>query len=185
GDDAGAAAAERPGGGVGAAVLELGAGGEHALAGGGGDGAGAAVDEGGGRHRDARARRDGGARGARGRGGLHGGASVLESIRSNRFDIPHPEHRMSATASPTAVRRAMFGVFLTFGVNGVAVGAWISRIPAIRDILRIDTAQVGLLLFAMSAGSILGLLAAAQIVHRLGARRSIVACLLLGVVALL
>lgn len=92
---------------------------------------------------------------------------------------------MSVTPSPPAVRRAMYGVFLAFGVNGVAVGAWISRIPAIRDILAIDTAQVGLLLFAMSAGSILGLLAAAQIVHRLGARRTMLACLTLGVVALL
>lgn len=86
--------------------------------------------------------------------------------------------------APPALRRAMAGVFLTFAVNGIAVGAWISRIPAIRDILAIDTAQVGFLLFGMSAGSILGLLAAAAIVHRLGARRTILASLGLGAVAL-
>lgn len=87
--------------------------------------------------------------------------------------------------APPAVRRAMFGVFLTFGVNGVAVGAWISRIPAIRDILDISTAQVGFLLFGMSTGSILGLLAAAAIVHALGARRTMLASLALGTIALL
>lgn len=92
---------------------------------------------------------------------------------------------MSTPVAPTTARRAMFGVFLAFGINGIAVGAWISRIPAIRDILDISTAQVGILLFGMSAGSILGLLAAAAIVHHLGARRTILACLVLGTVALL
>ena len=87
--------------------------------------------------------------------------------------------------APTLLRRAMFGVFLAFAVNGIAVGAWISRIPAIRDILGLDTAQVGILLFGMSAGSILGLLGAAAIVHRLGARRTILAALALGTAALL
>ena len=92
---------------------------------------------------------------------------------------------MTRTAAPPAVRFAMFGVFLVFAVNGIAVGAWISRIPAIRDILEIGTAQVGFLLFGMSAGSILGLLSAAAVVHRLGARRTILGTLGLGTGALL
>lgn len=89
------------------------------------------------------------------------------------------------SAAPTLLRRALIGVFLAFAVNGIAVGAWISRIPAIRDILGLDTAQVGILLFGMSAGSILGLLSAAAVVHRLGARRTILAALGLGTGALL
>jgi MFS family permease len=92
---------------------------------------------------------------------------------------------MSDTTTRTALHRAMFGVFVTFAVNGIAVGAWISRIPAIRDILGLSTAQVGILLFGMSAGSILGLLAATAVVHRLGARRTILAALGVGAIALL
>lgn len=72
----------------------------------------------------------------------------------------------------TLLRRALFGVFLTFGLNGIAVATWISRLPAIRDILDISVAQVGFLLFGLSAGSIVGLLGAAAIVHRIGARRA-------------
>jgi MFS family permease len=88
------------------------------------------------------------------------------------------------TATPSLVRRAMFGVFVTFGINGVAVATWISRLPAIRDILDVSLAQVGILLFGMSAGSILGLLAAAMVVHRLGARRTMVLTFVGGSVAL-
>lgn len=84
----------------------------------------------------------------------------------------------------TLIRRAMFGVFLTFGLNGVAVATWISRLPAMRDILDISLAQVGILLFGMSAGSIAGLLAAGMVVHRIGARRAIVLTLAIGGVAL-
>jgi len=79
----------------------------------------------------------------------------------------------------------MFGVFVAFAVNGIAIGAWISRIPAIRDILDITTAQVGILLFAGAVGAIIGLLAAAATVHVLGARRTILVALVLGAVALL
>jgi MFS family permease len=80
----------------------------------------------------------------------------------------------------TLVRRALVGVFLTFGLNGVAVATWISRLPAMRDILDISVAQVGFLLFGLSAGSITGLLAAAAIVHRIGARRAMMLTFLVG-----
>lgn len=92
---------------------------------------------------------------------------------------------MAATATPHAIRRAMFGVFLTFAVNGIVIGGWISRLPAIRDSLGLDTAQVGVFLAGMAVGAVLGLVAAAAIVHRLGARRTIIAALVLGVVGLL
>jgi MFS family permease len=74
----------------------------------------------------------------------------------------------------------MFGVFVTFALNGIGVATWISRLPAVRDILELSVAQVGFLIFGMSAGSILGLIAAGAIVHRLGARRTIVVTFLVG-----
>ena len=91
---------------------------------------------------------------------------------------------MSVTAAPSTVRRAMFGVFLTFAVNGIVIGGWISRLPAIRDALGLDTSQVGVFLAGMALGAVLGLLTAAAVVHRLGARRTIFAALALGAVGL-
>lgn len=88
------------------------------------------------------------------------------------------------TPTSAALRRAMLGVFVIFGLNGIAFATWISRLPAIRDVLDISVAQVGVLLFGGSAGSILGLLGAAMIVHRFGARRAMVLTFTLGAVAL-
>lgn len=88
------------------------------------------------------------------------------------------------TANRQAVRRAMFGVFLTFAVNGIVIGGWIARLPAIRDSLGLDTAQVGVFLAGMAAGAVLGLLAAAAVVHRLGARRTVLFALGLGATGL-
>jgi MFS family permease len=84
------------------------------------------------------------------------------------------------TATSPALRRAMFGVFVIFGLNGIAVATWISRLPAIRDILGISLAEVGLLIFGLSAGAVSGLLAAALVVHRLGARRTMVLTFVVG-----
>ncbi|GHF25511.1 MFS transporter [Pseudolysinimonas yzui] len=80
----------------------------------------------------------------------------------------------------TQLRRAMFGVFVIFGLNGIAVATWISRLPAIRDILGISVAEVGLLIFGLSAGAVSGLLGAAVVVHRIGARRAMVLTFVVG-----
>jgi MFS family permease len=91
-----------------------------------------------------------------------------------------------STATPTSssLRRAMFGVFVIFGLNGIAVATWISRLPAIRDILGISLAEVGLLIFGLSAGAVSGLIAAALVVHRVGARRTMVLAFVVGSAAL-
>lgn len=86
----------------------------------------------------------------------------------------------STTPSSSSLRHAMFGVFVIFGLNGIAVATWISRLPAIRDILGISVAEVGFLLFGLSAGAVSGLLAAAMVVHRLGARRTMVLTFVIG-----
>jgi predicted MFS family arabinose efflux permease len=64
------------------------------------------------------------------------------------------------------------------------VATWISRLPAIRDILGISVAEVGFLLFGLSAGAVSGLLGAAMVVHRLGARRTMVLTFVVGSLAL-
>ncbi|TFB49972.1 MFS transporter [Cryobacterium tagatosivorans] len=69
-------------------------------------------------------------------------------------------------------------VFALFFVSGLALATWFSRVPAIRDGLQLDTAQVGLIIFGLSGGSVLGLLSAAWLLARLGARRA----MLLGMI---
>ncbi|MBC7441351.1 MAG: MFS transporter [Ramlibacter sp.] len=49
-----------------------------------------------------------------------------------------------------------------------------SRIPAVRDGLALSTAEVGLVIFGLSGGSVVGLLAAVALLARFGARRAMV-----------
>lgn len=64
-------------------------------------------------------------------------------------------------------------VFVVFTLPGIAIASWVSRLPAVRDGLDIRIDQVGILIFAVAAGSIAGLLFSSHIVARLGARRTI------------
>ena len=70
-------------------------------------------------------------------------------------------------------------VFVIFTLSGLALATWVSRLPAVRDDLHLDTAQVGLLIFGLSAGAILGLVASQQLLARLGPRAGIALCLVL------
>ena len=76
----------------------------------------------------------------------------------------------------TTTRPALIGwrnaVFAAFFVAGLGLASWMSRVPAVRDGLGLDTAQVGILIFGLSAGSVIGLLIAAGLLGRLGARRA-------------
>ncbi|WP_349357082.1 MFS transporter [Cryobacterium sp. PH31-L1] len=76
----------------------------------------------------------------------------------------------------TTTRPALLGwrnaVFATFFVAGLGLASWMSRVPAVRDGLGLDTAQVGILIFGLSAGSVIGLLIAAGLLARVGARRA-------------
>ncbi|NQX34796.1 MFS transporter [Herbiconiux sp. VKM Ac-2851] len=72
-------------------------------------------------------------------------------------------------------------IFVIFALSGVSIASWVARLPAVRDQLGIDTAQVGLLIFAMSAGSVIGLIAAPPIMARIGARAGMV--IVLGLVS--
>ena len=77
------------------------------------------------------------------------------------------------TAGPglLAWRNAVFALFF---IAGLALATWMSRIPAVRDGLELSTAQVGIVIFGLAAGSVLGLVAAVGLLARLGARRAIV-----------
>lgn len=80
-----------------------------------------------------------------------------------------------------AWRNAVFAIFL---VMGIATGTWVSRMPAIRDGLDLRLDQVGVLVFAVAAGSILGLLFASHLIAWLGARRTILIALSVAMVGI-
>lgn len=65
------------------------------------------------------------------------------------------------------------GVFLIFVLPGIAIASWVSRLPAVRDILELGSAQVGILVLGIAAGSILGLVASSHVVARFGATTTI------------
>ena len=64
-------------------------------------------------------------------------------------------------------------MFAVFALNGFGISAWVARIPSVRDHLEITVAQVGILIFGLSAGSLIGLILASHVVHWLGGRQSI------------
>lgn len=58
-------------------------------------------------------------------------------------------------------------------VIGVGFASFVVRTPAIRDLLSASTAEMGIVLFGVSIGSITGVLSSAPVVRRFGARRAI------------
>lgn len=68
-----------------------------------------------------------------------------------------------------AWRNAVFAIFF---ISGLSFAAWVARVPAVRDSLTLSTAEVGILIFGLSAGSVLGLMVAAWLLQTLGARRA-------------
>ncbi|MFY0407280.1 MFS transporter [Solicola sp. PLA-1-18] len=74
--------------------------------------------------------------------------------------------------SPTTdVRSARTAVALVFGLNGFVFASWMSRIPVARDALGLSPGQLGLLLLALSVGSVSGLPVAGALVDRFGTAR--------------
>ncbi|POH65886.1 MFS transporter [Cryobacterium zongtaii] len=61
-------------------------------------------------------------------------------------------------------------LFALFALPGLAISSWVTRTPAIRDLLGATTSEMGLILLGLSAGSMIGILASGPAVARWGAR---------------
>ena len=88
------------------------------------------------------------------------------------------------TNEPPRLARWRWTVTTGFGLGGITISAWGPRLPAIKASLGIDTGTIGLLLAGVTAGALLGLLAAAPLLHRLGSRRALGTALLLIVASM-
>ncbi|MGW7290773.1 MFS transporter [Streptomyces xiamenensis] len=71
-----------------------------------------------------------------------------------------------------AVRRT--AVFALFFLPGLTIASWVTRTPDVRDLVGASTAQMGLILFGLSVGSMVGILCSGPLVARWGARPVIV-----------
>ncbi len=90
----------------------------------------------------------------------------------------------TGTARPE-VRFARNAVLATFFLNGFAFATWASRIPAARRALDLGPAQLGLLLLAVSVGSVIALPSTGASLQRFGARRMVMAAVVVEGVGLL
>jgi predicted MFS family arabinose efflux permease len=74
--------------------------------------------------------------------------------------------------SPT-LAAATRSVYLVFIGCGAGLSSWASRIPQVRDELRLTPAALGVLLLMIAIGSLMALPLAGLVVHRLGAARTV------------
>jgi predicted MFS family arabinose efflux permease len=79
----------------------------------------------------------------------------------------------TAPYSPTRVRAAARATYAAFIISGFAFASWASRIPQVRDQLHLSPADLGLVLLAIAAGSLVALPLAGTIVHRINSQRTV------------
>ncbi|MEU8256894.1 MFS transporter [Micromonospora inaquosa] len=82
------------------------------------------------------------------------------------------------------VRLARNAVAVTFTLNGLAVGSWFSRVPAVREALDLSAGRLGLLLLAMSVGALLAMPTSGLLAQRFGAARTVTMATVLVAVGL-
>ncbi|PGM56152.1 MFS transporter [Bacillus sp. AFS053548] len=61
-------------------------------------------------------------------------------------------------------------IYFIFALTGFAFASWVSRTPAIRDALGSTTAEMGVIIFGLSVGSIIGLISASILIAQKGGR---------------
>lgn len=78
------------------------------------------------------------------------------------------------------MRGTRVALTLVFLADGVMVGSWASRIPAVKDGLDLSTSQLGLALFAMSLGALVSMPLAGWLDDRVGSGRIALVALIGG-----
>ena len=76
------------------------------------------------------------------------------------------------------------GLFTIFAMLGLGMASWMARTPAIKATLDISTAQMGILLFSLALGSIIGLTLASHVIARFETRAVMFASYLVAPVGL-
>ena len=71
---------------------------------------------------------------------------------------------------PVPLARRRWALYALFLLPGLCMSSWVTRTPAVRDLLEASTAQMGLVLFGLSVGSMAGILSSGPLVMRWGTR---------------
>lgn len=79
--------------------------------------------------------------------------------------------------------RWRFAIFALFTGNGLVIGTWATRTPAVAEALALGLAQMGVLITTIFIGAMLGLLGSSHLLQLLGERRTAVAAQLVGMLA--
>lgn len=82
---------------------------------------------------------------------------------------------MVAGTTTLPLLRGRNAVAVVFALNGFGFASWVSRIPEARNALDLSPGELGLLLLAISAGSLLALPSTGMLVHRFGAAKIVAA----------
>ncbi|WP_299036314.1 MFS transporter [uncultured Pseudokineococcus sp.] len=90
----------------------------------------------------------------------------------------------AAPFSRPAVGRAVGATYVAFIGSGLGFGSWAARIPQVVDQLDLSPRDLGLVLLAIAAGSVLALPLAGWVIARIGTRRLVTAMAVLLAVAL-
>ena len=93
---------------------------------------------------------------------------------------------MTATSEgvDATVRAAVLATYAVFIASGIAFASWASRIPQVRDRLHLDPSELGLVLLAMAAGSVIALPLSGLIIGHFGSRWTVRTTALLAAVAM-
>jgi len=76
-------------------------------------------------------------------------------------------------ASEASIKLWRLSLFIIFALPGIAYSSWVTRTPAIRDLLEVSTAEMGWIIFGLAVGSLIGLLFSSHAVAKKGARKII------------
>ena len=87
--------------------------------------------------------------------------------------MPRPVRPVTASRGDPAVSAGVAATYAAFIFTGFSFASWASRIPQIRVSLRLDPAELGLVLLAIAAGSLIALPLSGTIVGRFGSRRTV------------
>ena len=93
---------------------------------------------------------------------------------------------MTATSEgiEASVRSAVLATYVVFIASGVAFASWASRIPQVRDRFYLDPSELGLVLLAIAAGSVIALPLSGVVIGHFGSRWTVRTTALLVAVAM-